>query len=406
MSESGRGGFAQVAHRHDHEVVEGEIVAEVEPARKELILLGRAGLTNITHNPDDYVDPEVDRALRDAIPANTVAAMEYQWGRFIWWCGQTRRQHLPATPATLRTYIMAHWEMRRPDGRKRGRNGQPYSPATVEQAVYLISKIHRHWGYVSPVRDPKVELQLKAYRKKFRDGQFQQRKAHALTHDESVAIARAGSLATVAGLRLACASRLQFDTGARAGEILNLLMRDVTWTSDGVAIVHISWSKTQQPRDVAVERVPGVDDDVDPERLLGLWYAARRAADAKPTDFLFVEVEHGGPRKDGTLGGTMTNEPWDYEDYELAFVRAVRRCGVDVDPRTGLSRDVTSHSNRHGMVTAGVNAGIPLEKMASRTGHSPASPVLHGYYQAGTLTGAQNPGTLIRSNRLPRDGER
>ncbi len=374
----------------------------IEPARGELILRGRAALVDTTHNPDDYVDPETERELLEGIPKNTRDAMAYQWGRFIWWCGITGRSHLPATPGTLRVYIREHWEMRRPDGRKRGFRGQPYSPATVEQAIYLISTIHQWFGYASPLRDPRVGKQVDRYRKKYEKAGFRRRQAYALTHDENVAIARTFRLNTMGGLRNALAARLQFDTGCRAGEMLALRLGDVTWESDECAVLNFvsAETKTGEERSTAVEFVAGVDEDVDPCRLLATWVWLLRAAGfTDPKTPLFHLVYTANPRKDGMISGTIRPEPWDYDGYEETFVLAAHQAGVDRDPETGEARPVTSHSNRAGHVTSSVDAGEPLERVAKRTGHSPASPTIHRYYRSRRLRGRQNTGTVIRTSR-------
>ncbi len=428
------------AHASPPDVVEGEIVAsDIAPGRKELILKGRVALANINRNPDDWVDPDVDRELRDATPKNTRLAYEYQWGRWIWWCGLRGRQHCPATPASIRQYIKEHWDMKKADGTKRGRHGQPYAPSTVSQAVYVVSAIHQWLGYVSPTRHPSVELQLKAYERKWKSAGYRPQVAYAITMDDSVAIARTCNLRTVPGLRNAAAFRLQFDMGARVSELIGeidgdawrgMRVRDVRWESEDRAVLHIAQTKTNEARDVAVEAVRWVTDadgepvlratgaldadgrpvmekiphpevDVDPLVLLRAWYDLLVARGvAHPDAPLFREVRPSGQmRKDGSLTGSVLELPWSYDAFAAEFDRCVRRAGVDRDPVTGERRHITSHSNRAGLITEAVDADVPAEILRLRTGHAPGSRVLQGYYRSGRKWGRRNPGTVLRRTR-------
>jgi integrase len=427
----------------DGEIVDAEIVdAGVMPARRELILLGRVAMADIDHNPDDWVEPDTDRELHDGVPQNTRTAYTYQWGRWIWWCGRKGREHCPATPGSVRQYIKEHWDMVRADGRKRGWQGRPYAPASVEQAVYVISAVHQWFGYASPTKHPSVGLQLKTYERKWRSAGYRERKAYALTPEDSVAIARTCSLATVAGLRNAAAFRLQYDMGARASELLGetedsgawhgLRVRDVRWESPDYAVIHIAQTKTNESRDVAVEatrwvvdadgnfidaagqvipldaageptrpRVPHPDVDVDPLVLLRAWYDLLVArGEVHPDAPFFRQVASTGQRrKDGSPAGSVLAEPWSYDQFAKEFTRCVQRAGVHVDPVTGEPRHITSHSNRAGLITAAVDAGVPAEVLRLRTGHAAGSRVLQGYYRSGRKWGRHNPGTVIRRVR-------
>jgi hypothetical protein len=425
-------------------VIEAEVVADTgaAPGRRELIVRGRAALADLDRNPDDWVDADVDAELRDAMPRNTRLAYEYQWGRWIWWCGTKGREHCPARPGSVRQYIKEHWDMTDAQGRKRGWRGRPYAPASVEQAVYVVSAVHQWFGYASPTKHPSVKLQLKAYDKRWKAAGYRQRKAYALTLEENVAVARTCSRATVGGVRNACAFRLQWDMGARVSELLGesneagvwrgLRIGDLRWESDDRAVIHIAQTKTHESRDVAVEATRWlVDDndqfideagrlipldnageptrppvphpyvDVDPLILLRSWYDLLvTRGQAHPDAPLFREVASTGRmRKDGTPAGGILPGPWGYEAFSIEFDRCVRRARVHVDPVTGEERHITSHSNRSGLITEAVDAGVPAEILRLRTGHAAGSRVLQGYYRSGRKWGRHNPGTVIRRTR-------
>lgn len=391
-------------------VVEAELVDDAEPSRKELILLGRASLATIDRNPDDWVDAETENMLNEAFSAKTVEAIEWAWGRFIWWCGKTGRKHDPATAATIRQWIKEHWTMAYPDGRLRGRRGQPYSPRTVELAVYLVSMVHAWFGWPNPVKHPKVRLQLRAYSKRYAKAGFVADQAYALTHDDSVALARSYPQTTMRGVRSAAAFRLQFDTGMRAAELVAMMLEHVTWERPADvapdyagplnAVIRIPMSKTDQDakgRSIGVEVVLDVDGDVDPAVLLARWIGLLREA-GYTTGPVWHAVTSTLPRKDGAMSGRILPEQWTYNAYEDAFKRAGRRAGLDCDPGDGKPRQWTSHGNRAGHVTAALDAGRPVEQVAMRTGHAPTGSI-HGYYRGRRRFGASNTGTSIRTTR-------
>jgi integrase len=371
------------------------------PQRKELVRVGRASLAGITVDPDTVVPPEVDAMLVEGIPVNTRETYEYQWGRFVLWCSQTGRGHLPATTETVRFYIWSHWSMTDRAGKLRGRRGRPYAPTTVELAVYTVSIVHQWLGHASPTRHPKVRTQLRGYRNRWGAQGHKPDKADMITSAESVAVARACDLGTVNGLRNAAMFRLQFDMGSRASEIVALNVDDLRWLDERRVAVHIRRSKTDQDargRVNVVEMVDGPDVDVDPARLLAAQVAVLRAA-GRTDGPLFPELGAGAPRRldspdvaRSVLPGRLAPD-----GYERAWVKAARRAGIDRDPVTGVERRITSHSNRSGLITEAGRAGMPREEVAARTGHSIGSPTFHGYFDTGgTQLGDRNAGTLLR----------
>lgn len=383
-----------------------------EPSRKELILTGRAALADLGHDPDDWVDAETEEELRQATPENTIAAVCWGWGRLIWYCGKTSRRHDPPTAATMRQYIKDHWHMTYSDGKKRGRRGQPYAWRTVELAVYTVAMVcNRMDGWSNPVRNPKVHDQLKRYRDKWEDAGFRTDEADPLSPAQSVALARCQDLGTVNGLRNATLFRLQFDTGCRASELCAVQIQDLDWVDEHRVLITFVKTKGHKPRTVGVQAVPRLgtppddvphpDWDVDPVRLLTLWWQALRSSGYRPPGPLFREVRAGGRRKDftesGVYGGKILPIQMTYKAYEDAFNRAVTRSGVDRNPKTGdQDRHITTHSNRAGFITAYADAGYPVERAAARTGHSPASPVIHRYFRSGRQWDGDNPGVAIR----------
>lgn len=373
------------------------------PPRKELVLSGRASLAAAGFDPDDVVPSAVDDMLREGIPPATRETYEYQWGRFIRWCSTTGRNHLPATVATVRFYIWSHWVATDAAGKLRGRRGRPYAPATVELATYTISIVHQWLGHASPTRHPSIRSQLRGYEAMWSGRGHRPDKPEAIAPAESVAVARVGRLDSVPGLRNAAAFRLQFDMGARVSEVVGLDVDDLRFRGD-VVEVRIRRSKgVRKPRTVLVERVRGVDDDVDPVVLLTRWIDEVLRPAGRLSGPLFPDLGGGAP--------LIANAVWERalrpgrltrEGYEDAWNRAVKKAGVDRDPVTGAPRRITSHSNRAGLIHYNALLGTPREDVAARTGHSLRSGTLHRYFDTGGANlGDRNAGTLLRRGRVP-----
>lgn len=426
----------------DDDVVDAEIIDEepaqappveqpVEPAPKELVLRGRAALVEYTHNPDDWVDAETEEELRSAIPENTLNLMAWALGAARWYCQERKgfaiREYMPMTVATVRNWIKDHYTMTRADGRLRGRRGRPYSPNTVKTRIYLMAKIWKLKGYVSPIGHPKVQLQLRAYRRKYEKAGFKPDEAHPVTHAESCAIGRACQDFTFGGVRNRAAFRLQKDSGMRASEMLAIRIEDVRWSvpewaGPGYAgpmnaTIRIRKSKTDQDaigRDVGVEYVPYETDDnnefvldaggkpiphpdvdMDPAALLGQWLRVLREHGITTGPVWREVLPTGTARSDGTLAGKILDGAWTYEKYENALKYYAKKAGVDVDPVTGEKRRITSHSNRAGHITDSLDAGEPVEKVALGTGHSPTGSI-HGYYRSKRRFGTGNTGAQVR----------
>lgn len=386
------------------------------PATAALDVRGPGGLLPAyadNPDPDERVPLDVDQALRDAIPKTTWAVLEYQWARFVRWCGATGRRHDPPTVGTIRTYIWAHLTWTRRDGvTLAGRGGAPYAYATVETALGAICMVLKWRGYPSPWGHPGVQAQLRAYDKKMRAMGYMPREAYALTPDEQVAMIRARDMATVSGVRDAAMLALHMATGCRAAELVALDDGDLAWESPTRLLVTIRVGKGGKSRVVPVEAdEEGFAPDVDPLVLLGEWQDLKRARGITPGGPLFLECRVGGRRADGTHSGVIrAGVRVTKAAYERVHARAAHTAGVDVDPKTGLKRHVTTHSQRAAYITNATDAGVPIERIRPLTGHSPNSPVVFRYVRSGLRWGDHNPQVQVRRaaaerrRRMTRDG--
>lgn len=356
-------------------------------------------------DPDTLVDAETDDMLAEGIPETTRATYRREWTRFIGWCGDPNRglghprQHLPATVATVRKYITDHWSWTRtmPDGSTQlaGRYGRPYAPTTVELAIAVISIVHQWAGLASPTRHPSVAAQLRGYETRWSKAGFRPDEAYAISLDDNLAMARSCDLSTVQGIRNAALLRLQFELGCRASELCAITFADLRWETPDRLVVHIEYGKGHKSRDPAVQ----ADKDTAPEwcalLLLRQWIelAGRYGI---TSGRVFREVNPAKARQDGTIAGSVREEPLLRGAYEMVIKRAAERSGVDKDPVTGEPRHITSHSPRAGLITASVEAGMEIAQIAPHTGHALSSPVIHRYYRSGKRWGAFNPGARVR----------
>lgn len=375
------------------------IDAEVVEDGKTLVLRGRAALADLGYDPDDDPGVGADEELRETIPDNTLDTVYRQYGRWVKWCGLRNLRHIDAAPGAVRRFIREHWTMHNADGTLRGRNGQPYSFNTVSTAVYVIGMVHNWLNSPNPIKNPGVRKQLRWYERKWKKAGYKVRRADAITSEESVRIARACNQATIGAFRLAAAARLQFDTGARASEILDLRWRDIRWLDENRLIIHIVWSKTHKERFVPVQ-AGNTNTDVDPARLMRKWWQLAQDRGWNPAAPVFPKVHSARPRRDGAVSGRLSDEPWDYDNYEIEFKLAAHRAGVDIDG-DGNPRIVTSHSNRAGLITALVLCGLPAEVIAHRTGHNPRSSSFADYFRPGIGWDGANLGLMLREPPKP-----
>ncbi len=421
-------------------VVSGEIVdAElVEPGIKDLALLGRRALAETPHNPDDWMDPETEEMLADGMAENTVLAMERAFGAALWYCsgrpGHRVVEHMPMTVATVCNWIKDHKRMTKADGQLAGRRGQPYSPKTVQLRVYLMATIWKLKGFPSPVGHPKVQKMLRSYAKWYAAQGFTPDKAHAISYNDTVTLIRSAKAHRYGGQRNRAMWAVQRDTGMRVGELLALDLEDVTWsvpewapTGYGGpmnATILIRRSKTDQEgagSEVGVEYVSYVTDektgefklgadnrpiphpevDVDPAGLLWTWVETLAGLGIRSGP-LWPET-HGGPdRKDGSTGGrVLPGTRLKYEIYEMVLKRSAKQAGINVDPKTGERRRITSHMFRAGHITTSLDEGEPVEKVGLRTGHSPRGSI-HDYYRNKRRFGSANTGAQTRRRRAVR----
>lgn len=349
-------------------------------------------------DPDDSVSAATAALRRHGIPDNTEAIYRRQWWRWVRWCGETGREHLPATKGTIEEWINAHWTMTTEDGKPRGRYGRPYAPATVELSLAVISVVHQWAGFPSPTRHPDVHRTFRGYRRRWSEHGYRPDQAYALSPEDVLAMVRTCDLSTAAGLRNAAIIRLSFDMGARRSEMCYLDIGDLRFDTPERLIVRVPRSKTDQDahgRDVPIEADTDLAPQLCPLLLLREWLdlLALRGHTQGP---LFRLVRSGQRRKDGTHSGLIRPDRMTGRAIETVVVDAAKRAGVDRDPVTGNSRHVVPHSLRAGFATSAAEANVDTAFIAAHGGWAPESPVVFRYVRSGRKWGEHNPASRIR----------
>ena len=175
-------------------------------------------------------------AMADATKA-AIAADLMCWS---FWCLDTGRPPLPATPEGIVAYL--RWLEQ--EGRK---------PATLERRLASLAKAHELAGYEAPgpVRHLMVRNALKAARKRC-----------TMVQRQAAPLRFGGALRTVSGFSVsallgACAGDLQglrdaallslgFDGGLRVSELVAVKWADIEPQLDDSALLHLPRSKTDQ----------------------------------------------------------------------------------------------------------------------------------------------------------------
>ena len=170
-----------------------------------------------------------DAMAKPAYSANTHRAWKADGAVFQTFCEQAGVQFFPATPQTVRAFIIECQRVAK-------------KPATIRRYVATITRAHAAAGLVSPCESEPVRLALKEMGRKT---SARQRQAYALGWaDIADFVQSAGK-----GLRaereraLLCVA---YDTMARRSELVALNFEDVTLMPNGTGTVLIRRSKIAQ----------------------------------------------------------------------------------------------------------------------------------------------------------------
>jgi site-specific recombinase XerD len=165
-----------------------------------------------------------------AYSPESVAAYRRDWQGFTAWCQRDGLAPLPATAATVASYLRAESEAGR-------------ALATVKRRAATVALAHRAAGFPDPCKSEAVRLTLRALT---RSKGTQQKQAPALNQRDADRIAATvdapeARAKDVRDLALLLVGR---DLMARASELVSITLEAVTFDEDGTATVMLHRSKT------------------------------------------------------------------------------------------------------------------------------------------------------------------
>jgi len=217
------------------------------------------------------------RVARHSIAENTLKAYKRDWELFFNWCfepvendsnNRAARQSLPASPTTIIEFIHSQIGFR--------------APSSIRRCLSTISKIHNAAGVVNPLLDSLVTTAKKeigrGLRKEFKERPHhnyagKQRQARGLTwshllkvkellrvmplsETKSLSIVKAKAARRQNGiwlknLRDRALIFLAYDSLLRVSELISVNVEDISFETDGSAIVTIGKRKDSQEGETA-----------------------------------------------------------------------------------------------------------------------------------------------------------
>ena len=167
-------------------------------------------------------------SLRGAYSENTIRAYSTGFRRFAEWCALVDQAPLPATSDTVAAFVEAM--------------SMEWAPATIENRLASIARVHRMLGHVSPTDTETVKL---AFRRITRVKGTRQKQAAGLSADlKERLLAACGH--ELRGARDRVLIAVGYDTLCRRSELVKLRVEDISDLPDGDGSILIRRSKTDQ----------------------------------------------------------------------------------------------------------------------------------------------------------------
>lgn len=360
-------------------------------------------------DPDERLSAATADLILEGVPENTRKTYMIQWKLYVNWCGETGRQHLPATEQTIAEWIAANWHMK-------GRYGRPRSPASVRLSLAVISVAHKNAlrperdqsgrqlrGYVSPTGTEMVHRALKGYTRRWLQAGHRPDKAHAVTPEELAAMMAVLNPDSPRDVLYGVALTMTFDAGFRRSELVALNWEDVEiqvrdedrladadygsnelFPDDDHLLVHVAMSKTDQSGrgdEVSLYAHPAESASTCPVRALLRWRDLLRAVDMTLTGPLARTVWAPGrePADGRAKGGTVTTRRLPGEALERILLKAAARARLYQNPERRVH--LTPHGLRRGAVSLASEEGADTAAVYAHFRFSPRSPVGLGYME-------------------------
>lgn len=298
---------------------------------------------------DDHLDPDVTLRIQNRLSKGTRKVYERARGIYATWCERNHRRHLPATPATLLSYVDHLTDLK-------------WAPTTIGIHIAAITSWHEESGHPRP--DPRrAHLLLRAYRhQRAREG-YRPRRVDPLTVEHLRAIVAACGSGSIAADRDRAMMLLGFALMARSSIMPRLDLSDLRSSRAGLE-VHVRYDKRQPTgRTVAVPRLEVGDP---------LCVAA--AVDAWVGDLAAHHIRSGALLRPVSQNGRPLERALSQSGVATVFHRIVGRAGLDT---TAL--DLTPHSLRAGAASASYDAGADPVDIAAQGGWITGSAALWTY---------------------------
>ncbi|MBG0825921.1 tyrosine-type recombinase/integrase [Planomonospora sp. ID91781] len=355
------------------------------PAARRAQTAARAGATTalegrILHGPtrqrpaDAALSAEATALIAAAPAANTTRAYTRAWADYLTGCTQTGRTPMPATSATLASFI-AHLTT------TPTRTGAPPAPSTIDQVLACVLSAHTKAGMDKP-SSAEARAALHAYRGQRAQAGHRTRQAPPITIDvlhRMIAATPVDDTPDPAGrlsaLRDRTALLLGFALMGRGAEPAAVDREHLAVVPQGLK-VFIPLSKTDRDAAGTIVAVPyGSHPDTCPVRTIQAGLAELRTrgltsgALLRPVD-RFGRI--GGEAGWAGRGGTRLTA-----SVIAALVKnAARRAGLD-DPDA-----YSAHSLRAGGATTLAEHGVPTAKIAAQGRWKPPSPTVNAYVRS------------------------
>lgn len=296
---------------------------------------------------------------RSARSPATLKAYEDDWDDFVSWCKETGLLPLPTSPEAVGQFLAERAETLR--------------PATLDGRLSAILIKHREAGYVDALdrRHPAIADTLRGIRRALGTAPAQK---EALSRDDLVDLI-AAQPDTLLGRRDRSLLLLGWAGAFRRSELAALEVRDLAFTSEGLAVT-IRRSKEDQEGKSQLKGIPlAADHDLCPVRALRNWLMASGISDGQ----VFRRLDRHGNLYDEGIRG---------EAVALVVKRAVKLAGQ----REGWSKAeiarrmaaVAGHSLRAGLITAAAEAGATDLQIMEISLHKSVR-TLRGYVRRGSL---------------------
>ena len=162
-----------------------------------------------------------------AFAANTLRAWKADWAVFTMSCRAYRLESLPATPKTVRAFVVECL-------------GKGKKPATVRRYVSTIGRAHRASGVADPTASEDVRLALKEMG---RNSNARQKQARGLVWAEIEGFLSIEPR-NLRDMRDRALVAVAYDTMCRREELVSLLVEDIAEASDRSGSILIRRSKT------------------------------------------------------------------------------------------------------------------------------------------------------------------